>query len=119
MVIPESELEDKRRRVRDGQAHRKHRVDLADRRPAKEQEQASSYRPAQAAQEGQPRYTTHRRHRLTVSMPHSRRRAAAVCVSPPQGLDRLDRPTLAELHRCVCTGTAESTDASGAPPTTS
>jgi len=44
VVIPESELEDKRRRVRDGQAHRKHRVDPADRpkRPAREQESASA-----------------------------------------------------------------------------
>ena len=32
MQIPEAELEDKRRRVRDGQQHRKYRVDPADKR---------------------------------------------------------------------------------------
>jgi len=60
-----------------------------------------------------------RRHRLTVSTPHPRRRAAAVRVSPPQDCDQQDRPTLAELHRRVCVDTASSTEATGAPPTAS
>jgi len=108
VVILEAELEDKRRRVRDGQAHRKHRVDPADRPPARErdQEQASSYRPAQGAQG--------RHFKVTSGTPHCDR-VTATRASPQRDQDQR-QVTLSDLHRRVMVCTASLTGTTQVPP---